>query len=170
MLIKIKDKLIDFQHPAERIAELKAADEAHLAKFKVPDQESLTNIAERMGTPMRDTELIAKVRMLTGYTVWVEDSKACPGGANFYRMVGEEKVCLKAPFQRGILPQYSILHVNELDLPDPDHPKTPGWMEVLARLIIQRVISYRDVIKTFKIHDEYSHNGRLWRKSLQEFR
>lgn len=170
MLIKIKDKLIDFQEPHERIAELREQDRAHLAKFKVPDQESLTNVFERMGTPMRDTDLIDKIRAMTGYSVWVEDSRANPGGANFYRMQGDQKVCLKAPFQRGFLPQYSILHVNELDLPDPDHPKTPGWMEVVARLIVQKVISYRDAVKVFKIHDESSHNARIWRKTIQQFR
>jgi len=168
MLIKIKDSNYDLEPKSpEQFSE---EQKAHFAKFKIPDQDSLTNVAERMGTPMRDTDLIGKIRAMTGYTVWVEDSKANPGGANFYRMKGNEVECLKAPFQRGILPQYSILHVNELDLPDPDHPKTPGWMEVVARLIVRRVISYRDAIKVFKIHDESSHNARLWRQTIQNFR
>src|SRR5688572_19618607 len=89
--------------PKEAIIKAKAENDQLRNKFRLPDQETLKDLKRRMGKKMKHSELVEKVRKLSGYKVWGEDSVNSPNGYNFYRLVNDKKVCLKAAHDKGHL-------------------------------------------------------------------
>lgn len=163
------NKLLDPKNPQKRTPKdvednLRAA----LENYKLPEQEDLTNTRARIGRPMKDTDVIDKVRKLSGYLIWSEDSIACPGGANFYRWgLNGKKECLGSAFKRGLLPQWSTWHEDAMGLVED---KTTGWMEILSRLVKKGAIRYKDISKEFELGNEDVHAARFWKQQMKDFR
>lgn len=165
MLNKILDpKNPEIWSPEDVERNLRAA----LENFKLPHQEELTNAPARVGKPMKDTDVIDKVRKLSGYLIWSEDSIACPGGANFYRWgLNGKKECLDSAFKRGMLPQWTTWHQEEMGLVED---VTVGWMQILSRLVQKGSIRYQDISKEFNLGNEDIHAARFWKQQMKDFR
>lgn len=128
----IKEAIKHLPTAEEALKLSKEKTERQLDANRLPDQEQLADVKSRMGTPMTHETMISKVRKMLNYRVWAEDSINYPGGMNFYMTHMGQKICLNTPFLKGIMPEYTILHLDDRGLPGK---RTVGWREVLARLI-----------------------------------
>lgn len=131
----LTDKNLNF---AEASAKYKAEKDKQLDQYRLPDQQLLTDLVARMGKPMTHTDMVERIRKITGYKLWAEESITMPGNMNLYRMVKDVKTCCNTPFRMGYVPEYTVIHETDRRMPGE---RTPGWREVLLRLIKQRIIT-----------------------------
>lgn len=115
-------------------------------RYKLPDQDLLVDAEARAGRPIHFDEFIKTVERLADHKVWVEWSWGQTNGLNFYRMKRGKKQCCKAAFQDGVLPEYTILHLDKNGLP---YSKTVGWRDVLHKLMKAKVLTLKQVEKAF---------------------
>lgn len=139
----LTDKRLNKHEALEKIRERKRQD---LKRFELPNQDELTNFVARMGKPLAFNEFVERVKKMTNYRLWAEESMFWGGGMNFYMMKNGQKVCCNTPFLKGYLPEHTVIHPDE-----NNHPasKTPGWREVLMRLIQQKIITKSQAKKFF---------------------
>lgn len=126
-----------------------------------------TSPEQRMGTPMYGEVLRRKLQRLNP-SLRFERSVAFPDKTGIYRAggifvdaithkdEGREFIC---GMETGIMPEYSILHPEEITVPHPDHPagqkilkfnrETRGWRSVLAMLLRKGLITQAQINKHF---------------------
>jgi hypothetical protein len=133
-------------------------------RYRLPGQEELTNVMASLGSPTSHTDFIKKVEKLSKQRIWTEDSLNYTGGMNWYTERNGEKVCLGAPFLKGYLPEFDVIHTDERNLPNG---KTPGWRNVLSQLIVAKVLTKTQVDKAFGI--PISDRAARWHKFTREY-
>lgn len=135
-----------------------------LQQFRLDDHEELKNVEQRLGRPMSHQELIRKVTT-TNPKVWAEESLADRNVMGFYTERNGEKVCLAAAFEKGWLPEFSIIFTDAADLPIKEKR---GWRTVLIRLLSSGVLTWAQVLDIFG--DAHGVNSKRWRYYTQRYR
>lgn len=153
----------------EALQKWKEEKDRELDKFRLPDQQVLSDFASRVGRPLSHSELVQRITKLSDYKLWAEESNLWNGGMNFYTMMWEDgkqiKICCNSPFLKGYLPEYTVIHPNQRNMPDR---RTPGWREVIFRLVAQRFLDYKKVEKVFG--KETPTPSDRWLKNIQPYR
>lgn len=122
-----------FDNTEEMLKAMWQDTDAQLEAYRLPDQESFTNIEKQTGQGMFSNELIKKILKLNP-KMFVEDSVNVPGCCGFYKVVGTEKVACGIPnasLRRGFVPEFTIVQPDAADLPVGF---IYGWRQVLTRL------------------------------------
>ena len=159
---KLGDKILS---GSEALAKAKEEDAIENRQYQMDDHLLLTNLEARMGRPMMYQTLIERILKMNP-NIWVEDSINCPGYANFYTMRGWVKTCLDAAFEKGALPEFSIL--IEDDIRKLPVKEIRGWWTVLYRLLAQRAITKRQIRKAFGPEPE-GFNSARWKTFTRDF-
>jgi hypothetical protein len=146
-VLKVKKQLPSSQ--AEELARLQEDTGKLIERERVPGQDDYENHKRQEGTWLHSNEL---VRRITGINpgVWVEDSINCPGHANFYYSKDGRKACAQAPFKKGPLREFNIIHNDAAGRPVGIEY---GWREVLKRLLQKRLISWLFIQMTFPLYE-----------------
>jgi hypothetical protein len=136
-----------------------------LQQYRLDDHEELKNAEQRMGQRMEHNELVRRVCKANPY-VFAEDSNADPEhvmGFYFTNRKGEKEfVCA---FDKGYLPEFSIIFVDAADLPVKEKR---GWRTVLLRLLAKDCLTWEQVMEIFG--DAHGINSRRWRFYTRRYR
>ncbi len=137
--------------------------ERRLAPQRLRNQELMMNAPSRMGRTLSSSELIMHLqRLIPGF-------KTSPGGIlgdiSFYRALGDTIDSL-GWVTKGIVPEYSIVHVDARGLPKSEQR---GWRTVLIRLIKHGVITEAQCDREFGLPSQ-GEVSCLWREALWDHR
>lgn len=138
-----------------------------LARQRFPGQEDFKQAEKRMGKIMHSGEFIKKVLSLNGNLIF-EESKWNKGNGAFYWMKGKRKVYTAANFKLGWIPEWTTMKTDTADLPTREG-LTYGWRTPLQRLVKQRAISMRQVVKLFGSDVPGDLRGKNWATATQQF-
>lgn len=144
-------------------------------QYRMADQHELTNALARIGKKMPSHEFVEKIKRINPF-IWVEESnnyddpsitddKEKHNGMNWYTMRDKKKVCLMAAFKRGWVPEWTIVHVDDRDLPID---KTPGWREVILNLIRSKALTFKQIAPVFG--NPATDAAWRWSQQTQRFR
>ena len=120
---------------------------------KLADQDELQNVMARMGKPLSHHVFIERIKKLTGGKLWAEESIAHKyitqkSVWTFYFMRGGQKKTTEAcAFDAGFLPEYTI--VSKTDEYGLATETLRGWREVLIKLMQQKHLTHKQVMKHF---------------------
>ncbi len=135
-----------------------------LEQYRLDDLEDLKNIEKRIGHPMWHAEFIGRVEKATHRKVWAEDSYRDSSIAGFYTTVNGEKTYI-CSFQKGAMPEFSIVTVDERNLPIKEQR---GWRTVLTRLLQTGHIKFYQIKNAFDIRDHQA--DERWNANVQQFK
>ena len=124
-----------------------------------PDGERpVTSLEAQLGKPLTSQQVIALLSRLNP-SLHFEVSLADSTKMGIYRLSPEGKqfVC---GMERGFMPEFSVRHAEEIEMPDPDLKggkvkvrritrETRGWRTVLARLIHSGIVRQVDAEQCF---------------------
>lgn len=130
----------------EALDKLREENNAMLNRYRLPDQDELSRVHERLGRPMPYQELIRRVLKLNP-TLWVEDSINMPGHCGFYRQkqpkfAGDSDKEFLVAFPKQVLPEFSSVTLNHERLVTGE---IRGWRTVLLRLLQQGALTLSQV-------------------------
>jgi hypothetical protein len=135
-----------------------------LDKYRIPDQEDRKASRGRWGRAMQSSELILKIARIAP-SVFPMDGRI-EGDISLIRRRPSGYVDYIAYTNSGLLPEYSIVVVNEDNLPLHE---LRGWRTVLLRLIKAGVVTEEQVNKEFGLPSD-GEISRFWREELKRFR
>lgn len=135
-----------------------------LNAYRLSDHEQLKQVEKRAGQMMTSSEFIQRVEKVTHREVWAEKSLRSPGVLGFYHVKNREKTYVCA-FDEGVLPEHSIIEVDNADLPVKERR---GWRTVLTRLLQSGAMSWPQILHSFS--DTHSAVSERWRFNTREFR
>lgn len=165
MLIYDTDHKRKLPSLAESLAQKKEETHKFNHSYRLEDHKELKQAEARVGKPMAHDELIKRVEKATGRKVWGEVSLRDPNVYGFYTtgQDGEKKyICA---FEKGYLPEFSIVLVDDHDMPIKEKR---GWRTVLTRLLQTKAIKYYQIRNAFEISDHLSDDR--WRANTQRFK
>lgn len=150
--------------PHEQLKKSFEETDSALMQYRLDDHEDLKNAEKRLGKPMQHQELIRRIERCNP-RVWAEATINHDTGMNFYTNRKGVKTCLGAAFEKGWLPEFSIVFVDAADLPVKEKR---GWRTVVVRLLKQRIITWEQVLNVFG--DALGHNSKRWAMETQQYR
>lgn len=163
----------------EKLRQLWEDTDRQLAQYRYPDQEDFKNAERQTGRGMWSNELIRKILALNN-RLWVEDCAAIKGCAGFYWAIDGVKKFTNASFEKGFLPEFSIIRVDRADLPAavkvsyvddvPNSPIKYGWRTVLLRLVKVKALTMRQVVAVFGDVEANDTRGRHWSANISAFK
>jgi len=148
----------------DNLVELWEDTDKKLQAERVPDQENWKNADRQRGIPLETNDLIKRVREMNR-GIWAEDSLNCPGHANFYFVQNGHKQCAGSPFKKGVVFEFSRIFVDAADRPVAIEY---GWREVLHRLMKKKLITWKQIVKSFPIYN--SVRSEAFERQTQELR
>jgi hypothetical protein len=124
-------------------AYLKEDEDRRLAKYRLPDQENRKDSPARWGRVMHHSEFINQLQNAIP-NLQARDGNL-PGDISLCRNDGDRLtyICYS---NSGYLPEYSIVHVNDQNLPVREQR---GWRTVLLRLIKCGLVNEEQALKYF---------------------
>ncbi len=148
----------------DELQRIREMSDSYLGANRLPDQDNFKDKERQLGKAMHSSEFVQKVLKLNP-GILCEDSLNCRGHAGFYYVEAGEKKYTNASFQKGILPEFSIIATDAADLPVRVQY---GWREVLLRLVKARQLSFRQVVRMFG--DAGTVQAKAWRRNIRNFR
>ena len=118
----------------------------------------VTSLASQLGRPMTSQQVIEKLKKLNS-SLHFEVSIADSTKVGIYRLSPEGKKFI-CGMERGFMPEFSVRHGEDIEIPDPDlrggsvkarriTRETRGWRTVLARLVRAGLVRLSDVERCF---------------------
>lgn len=150
---------------AEALSRAKADTNTRLDKYRLDDHDDLKDAEKRLGQPMLSSELITRIERLTHRRIWAEDSYRDSSIAGFYTTDNEGSKKFICAFDKGAMPEFSIILTDDKDLPVKERR---GWRTVLTRLIQSRHTTLSELEKGFQFRDHQS--DERWRANTRDFR
>ena len=164
--LRVKEQL-----PSRDMDELKrlwSKTDGMLAAQRWEDQDDFKNVQRQMGKSMASGELVLRISKLNGRLV-VQDSLSMKGSAAFYYVnVDKSLKYTNAIFDKGIVPEFTIMRTDAADLP-VYYPKY-GWRTVVVRLLKGGYISYSQVLKHFGEVEHHDSRAKHWSLNVTNFR
>ena len=161
-------KVERFRDSEEMLKAMHEQTQAKLAPHKFPDQEVFENVEKQMGKGMWHTQFVKQVLKLNPY-LWVEDSKALPKCASFYKMVHGAKTYTGACFTKGFMPERTIFNPDNAGQITSDGI-TYGWRMVLTRLLHSGDLTHRQIEKTWGEVEYSDSRGKHWAARVRRYR
>ena len=149
----------------EALSRAKADTNTRLDKYRLDDHDDLKDAEKRLGQPMFSSDLITRIERLTHRRIWAEDSYQDSAIAGFYTTDTDGSKKFLCAFDKGAMPEFSIILTNEQDLPVKERR---GWRTVLTRLIQMKAVSMPELEKGFQFRDHQS--DERWRANTRDFR
>ena len=160
----------------ERLAALKEDTHKQLEQYRLSDHTELKQSEKRTGQMLYHTEVIRRIEKLTNKRVWAEDSNNDKSVCGFYTFTtetsmhsadyGKKLKKFLCAFDKGPLPEYSHITVDERDLPIREKR---GWRTVLTRLLQAKVITWPQVVYGFGDGEQHAAAER-WSFNTREAR
>lgn len=138
-----------------------------LERQRYEDQADFKNAERQMGKVLHSSELVRRIQKLNPNLI-VEDSVAMKGNAAFYLVDKEGKHYTNASFNKGHVPEFTIMTTDAADL--PVHYPTYGWRTVLVRLLKFNAITWQQVLSTFGDVHHHDSRGRHWKLNVAAYR
>lgn len=151
----------------DELLRLWEATEKQVAQYRYPDQEDFKNAERQMGQMMHHTELVRRISKLNP-NLFVEDSVSMKGSAAFYWTDGKQKKYTRAIFDKGFVPEFTIMKTDRADLP-AYYPRY-GWRTVLIRLLKFNAITWQQVLDTFGDVHHFDSRGKHWFHNIKDFK
>jgi len=137
-----------------------------LEQYRLSDHEQLKDAEARLGAPLTHAMLIQRVLKLNS-NLWAEDSINDSSVVGLYRRDQEGNKEFLVAFDKGWMPEFSIIFTDAADLPVKEKR---GWRTVLIRLLKKRALSWAQVKSVFgDVHGTHERNTR-WRQETRPYR
>lgn len=130
---------------------------------------AVTSLEQQLGRPMTSQQVIQRLEKLNPY-LHFEVSISDPTKMGIYRLSPEGKrfIC---GMERGFMPEFSVRHGEDIEMPSPDLDgtkktvrritrETRGWRTVLARLVRAGLLRVPDIERTFA----FSRDSKNWKE------
>jgi hypothetical protein len=142
---------------------LNESEERRLQQYRLPGQEERKDNPSRWGRVMHHTEFVHQLGKSIP-NLHVRDGNL-PGDISLFQVL-DNRLNYICYTNSGYLPEYSIVHTNEKNLPIKEQR---GWRTVLLRLINSGVISEADALKYFG-HPTNGEAANFYLEELQAIR
>lgn len=154
----------------ECMDELTESNDKLLEKYRLSDQDELSQQEIRTGKMFYFVDFLAKIRKLN-IDITVEQSRNFPDSLGLYmqsRITGEYSYLSCVP--KDWMPEYSYLILDDRNLPteEGDTPEVRGWRTVLVHLLKKKALTWPQVRDTFG--DAMNFNSKRWECETQQFR
>ena len=162
--LKVRSKLDS--KGKEELARLQEETAKLIDKERVRGQDAYEKHDQQRGTMLHSNEVILRILRMNN-TLWPEDSINCPGHANFYFQspFTGKKVCAGAPFKKGPMREFSVIHHDTAGRPVGVEY---GWREVLHRLLKKALITWQQIQMAFPIYE--MQQSRDFDRQVQKFK
>lgn len=131
---------------------------------------TVTSLEAQLGKPMTSQQVIERLKRINS-RLHFEISLADPTKMGIY-LVGPSKQFI-CGMERGFMPEFSVRHSEEIEMPSPDLDgtkkkvkritrETRGWRTVLLRLMKARIITISDVYAHFAL----SRDSKNWKEQV----
>ena len=131
-------------------------------------QDTMKDSPRRVGHPLPHTQLALYVSR-TNDRLHMETSISDETVAGFYARCPDGSKRYVCSFQKGLMPEWSIIHTDRADLPVKEQR---GWRTVLIRLLKGRYLNFNQVSEI--VRDIYGYSpvdwNKLWHLHTRDFR